>query len=133
MNLQTLKTELTNDPLARGYAAMTDEAAAATFALPDRQPNREALDSGTLLASVVRAELAALAAADKAYLPLVCQAPTLPLTATLKAELGGIFPAGSATRANLVAMLKRPGNRAEELGLGGIPTASDVANARRLP
>jgi hypothetical protein len=80
----------------------------------------------------VRAEFAALPAADKQYVQLVCQAQTMPLTAALKAELGSVFPAGSATRANLLALLKRPGSRAEELGLGFV-SPSNVADARRLP
>jgi hypothetical protein len=132
MNLVALKNELTNDPIARGYAALSDEAAAKTFEVNDRQPNRIDLDGGLLVASIVRSEYAALSAGDKDYVRLVALASSLPLTATLKTELGAIFPAGSATRTNLLALLKRPGNRAEELDLGGIPSPSDVANARRL-
>lgn len=132
MDLQKLKTELDTDPIARGYSGMTDEAAAETFKLNDRQPNRTDLDGGLLVASVVRSEFAALSAGDKQYVQLVAMASSLPLTATLKTELGAIFPAGSTTRTNLVALMKRPGNRAEELDLGGVPTPSDVANARRL-
>lgn len=132
MDLQKLKTELTSDPLNRGYGAMSDEEAAKTFSVLDRTPNRTDLDGGLLVASIVRSEFAALSAGDKQYVQLVCAADSLPLTATLKSELGAIFPAGSATRTNLLALMKRPGNRAEELDLGGIPTTSDVANARRL-
>lgn len=135
MDLAKLKTELTTDPLSRGYATKTDEQAAATFAINDRQPNRDSLDTGLLAASLTRADLgnAAVTANDKDYLRIVVSAGTLPLTATIKTELGAIFPAGSTTRANLLALMKRPGNRAEELNLGGIPTASDVADAKRLP
>lgn len=131
MDLQALKTELTTDPLSRGYSTMTDEQAAARLNVPDRQPNRETLDAGSLVASIVRAELAALTANDKDYLRLVAMAQTMPLTVTLKTELGGIFPVGSQTRANLVALLKRTGSRAEELGLGSV-SPSDVADAKRL-
>lgn len=130
--LQDLNTELTTDPLTRGYAAMGDEAAADRINVADRQPNRETLESGLLVASIVRAEYTPLAAAEKDYLRLVAMAQQLPLTDTVKAELGAIFPAGSTTRANLVALLKRPGTRGEELGLGHV-TASDVAKARALP
>jgi len=56
----------------------------------------------------------------------------LPLTVTVKQELGAIFPAGSQTRTNLIALLKRDGSRADELGLGHV-TPSHVADARRLP
>jgi hypothetical protein len=81
----------------------------------------------------VLSEYTALSAAQKDYLRLVVSGGTMPLTATVKAELGTIFPAGSATRANFVALLKRPGSRADELNLGGNPTPSIVADGRRLP
>ena len=134
INLAALKTELTTDPLGRGYAVMTDEQAAASLALSDRQADRDMLDSALLVASIVRAEYATLSANDKDYVRLVGAVDgPLPLTANLKTQLGAIFPAGSATRANLVALLKRTGSRAEELNLGGSPTPSDVADAKRLP
>ena len=131
IDLAALKAELQNDPILRGYAGMSDEAAAKTFAVNDRQPNRDTLDAGLLIASIVRSEFAALTAADKQYVQLVASAPTMPLTVTLKTELGVIFGVGTTTRTNLLALLKRTGNRAEELGLGGIPTPSDIANAKR--
>jgi hypothetical protein len=131
MDLVALKAELTTDPLARGYANMDDEAAAVSLNTKNRQANRDTLETGLLLASIVLSEFTALTAAQKQYLQLITAAPSLPLTSTLKTELGSIFPAGSATRTNFTALLKRTGSRAEELGLGNV-TCSDVANAKRL-
>jgi hypothetical protein len=132
MNLTALKTELTDDPLARGYAGMNDEQSAVSLNTADRQPNRESLTGGMFAASVVRTEVAALASADdKDYVWALMSAGDMPLTANLTSELKGIFGAGTATRANLIALLKRPGSRAEELGLGFV-TPSHVADARRL-
>lgn len=133
INLTALKAEITTDPLTRGYSGMSDDAIAASLAVPNRQADREALDSGTLVASIVSADYVGLTANQKDYVRLVAMATSVPLTAALKSELGAIFPAGSTTRANLIALQKRPGTRAEELNLGGQPTASDVANAKRLP
>lgn len=130
MNLATLKTELTTDPLARGYAGMSDEAAAASLNAQDRTPSRDSLTGGELAASVVKAEYSALSAADKAYFNMLVPSASLPLTATLKSELGTLFSAGTATRTNLVALLKRTGTRGEELGIGYV-TPSDIANAKR--
>lgn len=132
MDLVALKSELNSDPLGRGYAAMSDEQAANSLNVSDRTPNRDTLDAGYLVASIVQSEYGSLSAAQKDYLRLIAMAQTLPLTATVKVELGAIFPANSATRANLLALMKRPGSRAEELGLGTI-TPSNVADARRLP
>lgn len=131
MDLVALKQELTNDPLNRGYASMTDAQAADNLNLGDRQPNREELDSGTLVSSIVRSEWATLSAADKDYVRLIALAESVPITATLRSELSDVFPQGTTTRNNLRALLKRTGSRAEELGLGRV-TPSDVAAARRL-
>lgn len=131
MNLQTLKTELTTDPIARGYAAMSDEQAAESLNTQNRQPDRESLTGGMIAASVVRTELAALTAADQNYVRALLPCGDIPLTATIKTELGNIFGAATTTRANLLALLKRTGSRAEELRLGTV-TPSNVADARRL-
>lgn len=132
MDLVALKAELTTDPLSRGYAAMSDEQAATNLNTPNRNPNRETLDSGLLIASIVRSEYVALTANEKDYVRLIAMAQSLPLTQNLKSELGAVFGANTQTRANLLALMVRPGSRAEELGLGAV-TPSDVADARRLP
>jgi len=133
MDLQALKTELNTDPNGVGYAALSDEAAAEKFKLTNRPVNRESIDGGLLASAIVRSEYAALNAADKDYVRLLCATATpIPLTASFKTEVGGVFGAGTQTRTNFLALLKRTGNRAEELGLGGVPTTSDIANARRL-
>jgi hypothetical protein len=54
----------------------------------------------------------------------------IPLTATFKANLGGIFAVGTQTRTNFLAIQNRSGSRAEELGLGFV-TPSNIADARR--
>lgn len=128
MNLQALKTELSE---AR-YRNMSDEQVADSLNVSDRPVNADSLQSGMLVASIVRAEFSALSPADKDYVRLIAMAETMPITATLKTELGSIFPANSQTRTNLVSLLKRTGSRAEELGLG-IVTPSHVADAKRLP
>jgi hypothetical protein len=131
MDLAALKNELTTDPLLRNYAAMTDEQAADSLNLRNRQPDAETLSSGAFVASLVSAEYDLLSNGKKDYCRLIAMAGSLPITAQLKTELAGIFAAGTQTRANLLAAVKRTGSRAEELGLGRV-TPSDVANARRL-
>ena len=131
MDLQALKTELTTDPLARNYSAMADEAAANSLNVRDRQANRDTLDSGSLIAAIVRSEYGVLLAPDKDYLRLIALATSIPLTATVRNELAAMFPANSTTRANLIALLKQQASRGEELGIGFV-TPSDVADARRI-
>lgn len=131
MSLQDLKTELTTDPIGRGYAGMTDEQAAESLNAPGRQVNRDSVTGGEIAASLVRAELAQLNAAEQNYVRALMPCDSIPLTANFKTQFGDLFPQGSATRANIMAILKRNGSRAEELGLGRV-TPSDVANAKRL-
>lgn len=132
MDYAALKTEITTNPAGIGYAGLDDEAIAAKLAVANRQVNREAIDGGLLASAIVRSEYAALSANDKDYVRLLCATATpIPLTASFKTELGAVFGAGTATRTNLVALTKRTGTRAEEINLGGQPTASDVANAKR--
>lgn len=132
MDLVALKNELTADPLGKGYAAMNDEQAADSLNANGRLVDRTSITGGEIAASLVRAELAALTAGEQNYVRALLCADSIPLTANFKTEIAAVFGAGSATRANLIALLKRPGSRAHELGLGTV-TPSDVANARRLP
>lgn len=130
MDLIALKTEITTDPVALGYAGKTDEAIADLLNRQNRTPNRDSISGGMIAANVIKSEYAALSAADKAYFNMLIPAVDMPLTTTLKTELAALFPAGSATRTNLAAAVKRTGSRAEELGLGRV-TPSDVADAKR--
>lgn len=131
MNLQALHDELTNDPINRGYSGMGDEAAAESLNAQDREPNREDVTASQLMGALDEGEYNALPARGKTYWTLLVTAGGTPLTSVVKTSLSALFPAGSNTRANLIALLKRTGSRAEELGLGRV-SPSDVANARRI-
>lgn len=138
MDYVALKAELTNDPLGRGYNTpgneMDDEQAAKSLAVADREINRETITGGQLVSCIVKSEYIALTNNEKDWIRLLAATATpITVTPTLRTDLGSTFPAGSATRASLVAMVKRLGTRAEELNLGGQPTTSDVAKARQLP
>lgn len=127
VDLAKLKTELQKP----AYSGKSHEEMAEMLKAQVPTVDRETLTGGMLVASIVRSEFAALSAADRQYVQTVAMATDIPLTGTLKTELGAVFPAGSQTRANLIALLKRTGTLAESLGLGGQPTTSDIANALR--
>ena len=133
MDLQALKSELTADPLGRGYSGMSDEAAAESLNTRDREQDRDAISGGDVAACVTLADFTAsgITNVQRQWLQLLSSASSLTATAHLKASLRALFPQGSDTRSNLVALLKRTGSRAEELGLGNV-TPSHVADARRL-
>lgn len=133
MNLQPLKTELTTDPLGRGYAGMTDAQAADNLNAADRTIEASAIPAPALLAGMVYSEWVALTADQKQYLSMLVAAGSFdgrtgkpPRTALL-----AMFNGGSQTRSNLQILLGQTVSRASELGLGAV-TPSDIAAAKRL-
>lgn len=130
--LQAIKTELAGSHPVSGPYSADNETAANQLNAPNRQPNRDTISGGDLAANVVKSEYTALSASDKAYFNMLVPAQVLPVTTQLRTEISALFPAGQ-TRTNLQNLLKRIGSRAEEIGLIGAVTSSDVADARRLP
>lgn len=139
MNYAALKTEVETDPAALGFAPLVAaenwqgcaallNAPKAGFKLPiGVQP------SYRVVGAVKRSEWDALTAADKNYLTFLIQAGDVDLSASeIRTALGAIFPAGSVSRANLLALVDRSGSRAEELfGAGTIIGYEDVIRAIR--
>lgn len=130
MDLAALKTEITSDPAAIGYAGKTHEDIAGLLNKPQRTIDAETLSSGLLVSCIDRTEFAALSAADKAYLNLFVTAGDVPMSANVRQALRALFPAGSETRTKINQATRRTGSRAEELGFGRV-TESDVADALR--
>jgi len=127
-----LRDELTQDPLARGYASMTGQQAADSLNAVNRAIPRTSISGSDLLACTSVAELTALTAASRdVYLALI-QMDSLDITsANVRSILGTLFGVGTMTRANLVALGNSTVavNRATELGLG-VVTAGEVERAR---
>lgn len=131
MDLQALNTELTTDPAGLGYATQDDVTAAETLNRVDRQADRENLKASLLAGALEMTDYEALAPAQRRYFDLLISAGEVDNTPTVRSQLRDLFPQGSATRQNIRAAMKRPGSRAEEIGLGRV-TPSNVADARRL-
>ena len=132
MDLAALKTEITSDPAAIGYAAANGdhELIATILNRSQRTIDAETLPSGVLVSCIDRAEFAALPAADKAYLNLFVTAGDVPMSANVRQALRALFPANSETRTKINQATRRTGSRADELGFGRV-TESDVADALR--
>jgi len=132
MDLVALKTELTTDPAALGYAAEAGDhlAIAALLNRQQRTIDAELLSSGSLVSCIDRVEFAALSAADKQYLNLFVTAGDAPMSANVRQALRALFPVGSETRRQINRATRRAGSRAEELGFGPV-TESDIADALR--
>ncbi len=124
-----LATELADDDLTRGYAAMTPEQAAADLNTKYRARNRASMTASEVLNSVDAGEYALLSADKNAALwDLLAIGDLNPfgIEATLMAD---IFDAGPNTIAALQAARVEPISRAEELGLGKV-SASQIATIR---
>ena len=129
--LAIIKAELTSDPLSRGYAAMSDQEAAAAINANDREPERDNVTAGVLMSALVLTEYNALAAIERRYFDLLVSAGSVELNPTVRQQIRALFPAGSGTRAGIMKALRRVGSRADELGIGNV-TPSDIADAKRL-
>lgn len=130
MDYQALKDEITNDPLSVGYDGKGHPAIADLLNAKVRPVDRQSFTGGELFASLDWSEVAALSPAKQTYVQLGIQAGEIPLTRTIKIQLGTLFPDESKTRNNLIALMRQDGSRAEELGFEFI-TPSHVARALR--
>lgn len=133
MDLPALKAELTDDPLARGYAGMSAQQAADSLNAANRSVGVDYAAGGDLWEAVVLTEYLLLVPEHKALLNSLIAAARLRIAAgsNTRAALLVMFGAGTATRANLAALAVRAASRAEELRLDP-PTAGDVQRARAL-
>jgi len=131
--LQSLRDEIDNDPLTRGYSGMGDEAVANSLNAENRTVPVESITPALVLYGMVKSEWDALSAADRQYLGIVLGNGPIDIRqgSQIRAAMLAMFGAQSGTRANLLAKLDRTGSRAEELALPPA-TPSDVAEARRL-
>ena len=130
MDLAALKTEITSDPAAIGYAGKSHEDIAVLINRQQRTIDAESLPSGVLVSCIDRAEFAVLSAADKQYLNLFVTAGDVPMSTNVRQALRALFPVSSETRTKINHATRRAGIRAEELGFGRV-TESDVADALR--
>lgn len=126
-----LQTELTTDPLGRGYAGMSDQAAADSLNAANRPSTRTTIPAHEVLEATVPDEYAALTAAEKTRYGLFVGAGDINVQgANTRAAFAAMFGVGTQTRANLLALTAGPAqSRAAELGLGAV-TAGQVGRAR---
>ena len=123
MDLVVLADELSTDPLARGYAGMTDLEAANDLNTVYRTRELEMLDGGTVYDQVDNTEFTALDAAGQAEVwDIVHLGANIPVGVGSKARdrFVALFGGGSDTITALQATLTENISRGVELGLGVI-------------
>ena len=118
-----LRNEVRNDPLGQGYSGMTDRQVADDMNSVYRDVSVDSIESQDVVAALVPSEFTSLNAGKQRNLWGVIGAGAIrPDDAEVKAFFAGLFPVGTATRANLLALAKQIVSRAEELGLPTIRT-----------
>ena len=120
-NYAALKTEVTTDPLALGYSAMTDQEVSDSLNDPVRPRERDIVSSHEVFEAIVPADYASLDAAEKGRLSMILSMGEVKLSgANTRLALGGMFAPGT-TRDNLIALQDdTPVSRAQERGLGNV-------------
>ena len=134
LSLAALKTELTTDPTALGYA--THVANGTTWQLAELLNTsragisifRASIPTWEVVACTDKTEYDALTAGNKQLYQILVSTGTINATdARIRAMFASIFAAGS-TRTALNAMASRQGSRAEQLFGVGV-TSEDCAKA----
>ena len=138
MDYAILTTELTTDPLSRGYSGMTAEEAAADLNTVYRTRPRDQLSGDEIFQATDATEFAALDDGSQSnvardlktmWVSFCGRDQVDPFGSANVAFVQWIFGSGSATIANLNTIRNEPVSRAVELGLGPVKTG-DVEIAR---
>lgn len=133
MNLDVLKTEITDDPLVpqRGYSGMSDEAVATSLNdTIDRTLPIPTLTATEIFNAFVPADFDGLSQENKDEIWNLLAMGTLNPHGHEASKFIAIFGAGSATIDNLKAIRKRDVSRGVELGLGHV-RPGNVQEARK--
>ena len=125
-----LKTELADDPLGRGYSAMTDQEAANDLNTSYRTRNRTSMSGREVRAEVVDAEYDALTDAKKEQFLALTASDDLDPFGLAANVIKGIFGPGSTTRSNLAIGRVESITRTVELILRSPMRRSYVTAAR---
>jgi hypothetical protein len=127
--MSILYDEITNDPLARGYAGMTNEEVSNDLNTVYRTRNRASMSGDEIYQQTVPAEFLALTADNKQLWMAFCGRDSINPFATANVQtVVQIFGSVSTTVANLNASRVESVSRAVELGLGFVlPGEVDTA------
>lgn len=140
MDYQVLKTELTTDPLTRGYSGMSDLQAANDLNTVYRTITRPTVAGWEIFNETDSTEYGALTDAQKASWDALCAIDQIDTASGVaKSREAELFGAGTTTRSNLQDLRTEDVSRADELSRTSAPgpcpvpvRESDVAFARSL-
>lgn len=119
-NVFLLEDEVTNDPLGRGYVGMTNAEVAADLNTEYRSIEPDSISTEVFLRGMDKGEWNGLTDVDRQYLQILLAREMIDIrtgTETRDALLA-LFPGGSQTRTNLLALATITVSRGVELGFG---------------
>lgn len=126
-----LKAELTDDPLGRGYSAMSDQEAADDLNTEYRSRNRTSMTSTEVFNAIVVADFLALADGDRNTVMAIMGFGEINPFGREADVFISIFGAGSGTITALAFLRVEPISRAVELEIRLLPVRrGHVENAR---
>jgi hypothetical protein len=116
-NITEIENEITIDPLARGYAAMTNLEVLQDMSIKNRVRNKTSLTGSEVLNAIPKADLFALPTVELQRMWNVVHLGNVNPFGIEADILIDIFGAGSATITTLAAIRKEIVSRAVELGI----------------
>lgn len=130
MKTLDLDAELTNDPLGRGYAGMTDQQAADDLNTKYRNLTVDYVTGDAIFNATDDVEYAALTETQKASWDRLCAIAQIDVTSGVaKSREAELFGAGTQTRTNLLALKYTPISRAVELNLFDADAENETVTA----
>ena len=130
-NLQLLAIELSDDPLARGYAGMTDAQVVTSINTADRSVPRTMMTASEVANAIDPTEFNALLPTDEQKIWNVLSLGELNPYGIEATIFTSVFGVGSDTITALAAARSTLISRADELSIGSVRIVH-VASARRL-
>lgn len=133
MNYAVLWNEISYDPVGKGYATMTDAEIASAINAYTEELDRTSITSAELWENTGLAEYKVLSTAERQAYGVLIGLITIDISpgSNARVALVALFPAGSATRDNLIALAQTPvmTSRAAILGLA-VVKPGHVAKAK---
>lgn len=125
----TLKDEITIDPLGKVYVGMTDQQLADSLNAKTRSRNRSSMSASEVMNQIDVAEFNALTTVNERKIWDVLHIGEINPFGVEATIFSNVFGGGSSTISNLQTARVQSISRAEELGFGFIPVG-EVTNAR---
>lgn len=129
VDIDKLKTELTTDPLERGYAGMDADTAAWSLNMRDRKRDKTSLTASEVLQAIVPDDLVELSDTDQRRVWDVLHMGTINPFGVEATIFASVFGTESATITALKLIRAEQVSRAEELGFSSV-VATHITHAR---